>query len=98
MIASERIAEVVSRLTGVPVEQLKAGVRPSLPLFGSADALDSIELIVELEEEFDKETVRWALRYAEALVTQADSARQTKHLTPRQSSGLNPLWDRELDG
>ena len=40
-------------------------------LFGIAavkfdDSLDKIELIVELEEEFDKETILWALRYIES--------------------------------
>ena len=60
MIANDRVAEVVSRLTGVPIDELMRGIPPKLPLFCSADSLDKIELIMELEEEFDKETIRWA--------------------------------------
>ena len=51
MIANHRVAEVVSRLTGVPRDELMRGIPPKLPLFCSADSLDTIELIMELEEE-----------------------------------------------
>jgi acyl carrier protein len=98
ILPDERVAEVVSRLMGVPVDQLKGGVYPNRPLFDLADSLDMIELIMELEEEFDKETVKLALRYAQALASQDTLARRPRHPSPSSSEGPDPLWDRELDG
>jgi hypothetical protein len=71
---------------------------PNPPPFDSADSLDMIELIMELEEEFDKETVKWALRYAQALASQDSLAQRPRHPSPSSSEGPDPLWDRELDG
>jgi acyl carrier protein len=98
MIADERIAEVVSRLTGVPKDELKLGIPPGLPLLDSADSLDTTELIMELEEEFDKETVKWALRYTQVLAARAQATQQAKRPFPPRPEGLHPLWDRNIDG
>jgi hypothetical protein len=93
MIPDERVAEVVSRLTGVPTDELKYGIPPELPVLDSADSLDTIELVMELEEEFDNETVRWAFRYVEALA--ARSRKRRNSLRPEKT---DPLWDWDLDG
>lgn len=98
MITDECVAEVVSRLTGVPKVELMRGTPTKLPLFCSADSLDKIELIMELEEEFDKETIRWALRYVEALTDRAVVTQQAKNLSPPRVEVPDPLWDRDLDG
>jgi acyl carrier protein len=98
IIADERIAEVVSRLTGVPRNELKKGIPLELPMIGSADSLDTIELIMELEEEFDKETVKWALRYVEALTATARLPRRPKRLNSLRPECSEPLWDWDLDG
>ena len=98
MISDECVAEVVSRLTGVPRVELMRGTPTKLPLFCSADSLDTIELILELEEEFDKETIRWALRYVEALTDRALVTKQAKNLSPPRPEVPDPLWDRDLDG
>jgi acyl carrier protein len=97
MIADERVAEVVSRLTGVPKDELKHGIRPELPLFFSLDSLERIELIMELEEEFDKEIVTWALRYTQALADRAYSVCQFS-VPPLRSQVTDFLWDRGMDG
>jgi acyl carrier protein len=98
MISDERVAEVVSRLTGVPRDELKKGIPSELPMIGSADSLDTIGLIMELEEEFDEETVRWALRYVEALASRIHLAQRTKRLYPLRPEESEPLWDWDLDG
>lgn len=94
MIATQRVIEAVSRLTGVSVEDLKNGRAPVLGLPNSMDSLDRTELFVELESEFDQETLRWAIRYIETLA----ESRCTRRAAPRQLDNLNPLWDREIDG
>jgi hypothetical protein len=53
MIPDERVAEVVSRLTGIPKAELMGGSTPERPRFDSSDSLDRIELVMELEEEFE---------------------------------------------
>jgi hypothetical protein len=98
MIPDKRVAEVVSRLTGVPVDQLTASTPSPWPVLESADSLDTIELILELEEEFDEETIRWALRFLEALAERHDVARRSKPRTGPGPEGPDPLWDRVLDG
>ncbi len=98
IIPDERIAEVVSRLTGVPRDELKKGIPSELPMIGSTDSLDTIELIMELEEEFDEETVRWALRYIEALAATARLPRRPKRLNSLRPENSDPLWDWDLDG
>ena len=98
MIPDKRVAEVVSRLTGVPVDRLMGSIPSPLPVLDSADSLDTIDLMMELEEEFDEETIRWALRFLEALDARFDGARRPK---PRSGPGPevpDPLWDRDLDG
>ena len=97
LVPDDRVAEVVSRLTGVPRDELKHGIRPELPLFFSLDSLDRIELIMELEEEFDKETVTLALRYTQALADCAHSVRRFS-VPPLRSQVTDLLWDRERDG
>jgi acyl carrier protein len=76
MIPEGRVGEVVSRLTGVPRDELKHDIPPELPLFFSLDSLERIALIMELEEEFDKEIVMWGLRYTQALADRAHSVRR----------------------
>src|SRR5271155_2330134 len=98
MIPDDRVAEVVSRLTGVPRVELMRGKPQKLPLFCSADSLDTVELILELEEEFDKETIRWALRYVEALTDRSFLTKQAKDSSPPRPDVPDPLWDRDLDG
>ena len=98
MIPNERVAEVVSRLTGVSKLELMRGTPTELPLFCSADSLDTIELIMELDEEFDKETVKWALRYAQALADRTFLTKQANDPSPPRFEVLDPLWDRDLDG
>src|SRR5690348_8220678 len=97
MIPEGSVGEVVSRLTGVPRDELRHGIPPELPLFFSLDSLDRIELIMELEEEFDKETVTWGLRYAQGLADRDHSVRRISG-PPLQSQMTDFLWDRELDG
>ena len=78
MLPSEkkRIEEVIRRITRM---------RECAP-----DSLDSIELFLELQEEFGNEAVDWAYRFLEAKRTAE---------VPRRSPGeRDPLWDRDLDG
>ena len=53
---------------------------------------------MELEAEFDKETVEWALRYTQVLAARAQATQQAKHPFPPRPQGLHPLWDRNIDG
>jgi acyl carrier protein len=96
MVPDGRVGEIVSRLTGVPGNELKYGIPLELPLFFSLDSLERIELIMELEEEFDKETVMWGLRYTQALADRAYSVRRFS-VPPLQSQRTDSFWDRELD-
>ena len=98
MIADKRVAEVVSRLTGAPVDRLMGYIPSPLPVLESADSLDTIELMMELEEEFDEETIRWALRFMEALAARSDVARRSKPGMGPGPAVPDPLWDRDLDG
>jgi acyl carrier protein len=97
MIADQRVMEAVSRITGIPVAELKGRLTPDLCLPLSADSLDAIELVMELENEFDEETIRWALRYIEVFAERPNTRRSQGSSRP-QSGGSDPLWDRELDG
>ena len=86
LIPDKRIAEVVSRLTGVPVVELRvSGDTIECPT-RSFDSLDTLELIMELEEDFDKETVQWARRYLRALVERAGLTRYALQTNPRPTS------------
>ena len=73
------------------------GIPSELPLLNLTDSLDKIELIVELEEEFDKETIRWALRYIEALTDRSFLTEQAKNRSTPRLEVPDPLWDRDLD-
>ena len=82
----------------MPEDQLTGSIPSPWPILNSADSLDTIESIMGLEEEFDEETIRWALRFLEALAARFDGARRPK---PRSGPGPkvpDPLWDRDLDG
>jgi hypothetical protein len=97
MIASSRVIEAVSRLTGVPVAELKRRVTPDLGIPAAMDALDRVELVTELEDEFGEETVRWALRYVDVLAARSAPGEPAGPPAP-QGDGRGPLWDRDLDG
>jgi acyl carrier protein len=98
LIPNERVADVVSRLTGVPVDQIRVS-KESVEFASTAfDRLDTAELIIELEDEFDKETVQWALRYIAALSERAGSSRRANSGKACKPDCGNPLWDRDLDG
>jgi hypothetical protein len=92
MIANQRVLTAVSKLTGVPEKDLRGGARPELAAPTSLDSLDLVELVMELEDEFDEQTLRWAVRYIEALAKPPakDSRRSS-------SGGADLLWDPELD-
>lgn len=55
-----------------------------------ADSLDTLELMVNLEEEFGTEPVKWAFRFLEA--------RGVGPGTRRLFGKSDPMWDRDLDG
>lgn len=100
MIPDKRVAEALGRLMGVPVDHLTGDAYPPSAVCESADSLDTIELIMELEEEvgeeFDEETRRWVMRSIEAIAARRDDARWSR---PGPGHGdPNPLWDRDLDG
>ncbi len=97
MIANPRVLDAVSRLTGVPVVELKRATTPNVSLAPSHDSLDTLELLMELEDEFDEATVNWALRYVEALSARPETRRSDQRFeSPRKAR--DPLWDRDLDG
>jgi acyl carrier protein len=79
MIPDERVAEVVSRLTGVPADRFRGRVvlEPRRSELDALDSLDRVELLLEFEEEFGAETVRWALRYLEAIAQASERARRS---------------------
>ena len=54
------------------------------------DSLERFEVMLELEDEFGTEAVRWAFRFFEALKAAEDRRMAV--------AGTGPLWDRELDG
>jgi hypothetical protein len=93
MIPDKRIAEVASRLTGIPTAELMQGNISERPRLVPMDSLEAFASIMELEAEFDKETVEWALRFIDALAARPDPAPGTTG-----PDGAHPLWDRELDG
>src|SRR5262245_42433424 len=97
LIHDKRVADVVRRLTGVPAEQTRVSRNSVESRSPSFDSLDTMELIMELEEELDKEAVRWALRYIEAVSERAGSIRESKVRNASNSEFASPLWDRDLD-
>lgn len=97
MIASPRVLECVSLLTGISVDELKRQPIPDLRLPDSYDSLDRVELIMELQEEFGKETVNWAVRYIEASEERHQTRRSWGLPGAPRASGEHPLWDRDLD-
>jgi hypothetical protein len=100
MIPDKRVAEALGRLMGIPVDRLTGHITSPLPAFQPTDSLDTIELIMELEEEvgeeFDEDTMRWVMRYIEAIAVRPDGTRRSKP-GPRPGDP-DPLWDRDLDG
>lgn len=100
MIPDKRVAEALGRLMGVPVDCLTGDGSALSTVFESADSLDTIELIMELEEQvgekFDEDTMRWVMRHIEAVTDRSDDARPFKP-GPRPGDP-DPLWDRDLDG
>lgn len=97
MIAEQRVIEAISRLTGVPANELTRQPTPALPLPRAMDSLDWAEAIMELEDEFDEETVRWALRYIEVL-TDPPGTRRSRTPPNSRFDHADSLWDAELDG
>lgn len=98
MIANERIADLLSRLTGVPRDELKRRIAAKRPLVIPGDSLDVVELIVELEEEYDKETIRCALRYLDACGVRVSPALRPDDPPTPAFEYPDPLWDWDLDG
>jgi acyl carrier protein len=97
MIANPRVLEAVSRLTGVPVEDLKSQTVIDVTLPFSMDSLDGVELVMDVADEFDDETVALALRYIELLARRSASEPEARHEHPRPPGGADPLWDDDLD-
>jgi hypothetical protein len=60
------------------------------------DSLDTIEMIMELEEEFDEDSIRWVLRFIKALSERSDGIRRSKPGT--RPGDPDPPCDRHLDG
>ena len=85
-------------IKNMPVDQITVSSDSVRFLSTSFDQLDTVELIMELEDEFDKETVRWALDFIEAHAERAGTTRETKARIARRPDCASPLWDRELDG
>jgi hypothetical protein len=56
----------------------------------NADSLDTLEMIIELEDEYGAEAVRWAAFFLEAREIAAGSR--------PPAGGGDPMWDRDLDG
>jgi hypothetical protein len=54
------------------------------------DALDTVEMIMKLQEEFGAEPVRWAYRFLVARGVAQSSLSTTGE--------REPMWDRDLDG
>jgi hypothetical protein len=77
---------------GRPVDQVIRRIR-ELPQL-SADSLDAVEFVTDLEEEFGAETVNRALLELHFLSRPKHPEGSPRK--PSQSPG--PLWDRELDG
>jgi acyl carrier protein len=98
MSVEKRVLSVLSGQLGIPIDRLA----PDLFIMGEIDSPDHVELIMELEEEFDItipdedadgiRTVAQAIRYVEERIAR-DPAGQRVPRTPAE-----PLWDRELDG
>ena len=82
LIPDRQVADVVSRLTGAPADQIGVSCDSVQFLSASFDLLDTTELIMEFEF---KETVQWALRYVAALsgrATATEDANSEKGATP----------------
>jgi hypothetical protein len=78
MLPSEQklVQEVIDRIS------ILHDVRP--------DALERVEVISELREEFGAEAVGWAFRFFHAL-----KVAEERRLAPAKEG---PIWDRDLDG
>ena len=101
MSVEKRVISILRDQLGIPEEQ----ITPDLSIMGEIESPDQVELIMELEEEFDItipdedaaqiQTVTQAIRYIEGHTDQTEA-----HRTKRRSPGppVDSLWDRELDG
>ena len=98
LIPDKRMAEVVGRLTGVPAAEIIVSSDTIEFPSSSFDSLDTVELIMELEADFDKETVQWARRYLRALSPRAGSTGTERSTNEPSSDRADPLPDPELDG
>jgi hypothetical protein len=100
MMPDGRVAEALGRLMGIPVDRLTGDILPPLAVWRSADSLDTIESIMEHEEEvgerFDEDTMRWAMCYIEAIAAHPDDDHRSKRGPGPEAP--DQLWDRDLDG
>jgi acyl carrier protein len=100
IIPDDRVAEVVSRLTGIAVQHLRGSISAHVAVddpLASLDSFDRVELLMELEEEFGAEAVRRALQYVELIAERSQSASRRKESVQTRASLRHPLWDRHLD-
>jgi acyl carrier protein len=99
MSVEKRVISVFRDQLGIPEER----ITPDLFIMGEIDSPDQIELIMELEEEFD---ITIPNEEATKIDTVADAIRYVKHqgahrpkgATPSSSGRGDSLWDRDLDG
>ena len=101
MSVEKRVIAILRDQLGIPEDRLT----PDLFIIGEIDSPDQVELIMELEEEFDItipdedavgiQTVAQAIRYLEERIARGAAGRR-KAKMPKPPT--EPLWDRELDG
>jgi hypothetical protein len=95
MIPDKRIAEVASRLTGIPTAELMQGTISERPRLVPMDSLETFASIMELEAEFDKETVEWALRFIDALAARPGARHdRTRRRAPAVGPGVGRMRQR----
>ncbi len=101
MSVEKRVIAVLRDQFGIPEER----ITPDQPIQWAFDSLDQVELIMELEEEFDInildedasriQTVAEVIRYVERHLGRYDAGSIKMR---SQSPPPDSLWDRELDG
>jgi acyl carrier protein len=103
MSVEKRVIAILRDHLGIAEDR----ITPDLFIMGEIDSPDHVELIMELEEEFDItipdeeateiQTVAQAIHYVEE--HPGRSKGKGDAADPARFSGPeNPLWDRELDG
>lgn len=100
MTIEKRVIAILRDHLGIAEDRIV----PDLLIMGEIDSPDHVELIMELEEEFDIaipggggaeiRTVAQAIRYVE----ERTGRRKAGHTIPDSRARENPLWDRHLDG